>query len=378
MSRTTGSALRGRGLGRALRLFPADMSRRVVLPTAAVLALVAAPGTWLWLQRESGPTSPPVAHVNGVSITERDVAVRLSELLPMTSFHGRIAPEKLLALRRTALDELVLEELILREALDGGLRPTRRAVDLEVEHVRQRFGSDEAFDQALASNGLTRLTFRRHMERAVLLRQAKDAQLPPEPDDADALTYYRGNAGKFIRPEQVHLLEMLVAVDPAGGRSADRAAQAKVNALMGELKAGADFGTLAWNESQDAYRVKNGDLGWVHRGRLDPDLEAAVFAAPVGTLRVARSLSGFHLFKVLARQPDRQLSFEEARTSIVDRLRRERRDAADAAWHERLRRDARIDIVDAELARAEAAEIPQLNLTPGRQGSAVPVATPSH
>lgn len=354
------------------------MTRRVVLLTAAILALIAAPGTWLWLQREIEPSSPLVARVNGGSITERDVAIRLSELLPMASFHGHIAPEKLVALRRTALDELILEELILGEAREAGLRPSQRAVDLEVENVRQRFGSDGEFEQALASNGLTPLAFRRHMERAVLLRQAKEAQLPPEPNDADALAYYRGNAGKFIRPEQVHLLEMLVAVDPAGGRPAERAARAKTNALMRELAAGADFATLAWKESQDAYRVKNGDLGWVHRGRLDADLEAAVFSAPVGTLRVARSLSGFHLFRVLARQPDQQLSFEEARTSIMDRLGRERRDAADTAWHERLRRGARIEILDQELARAESVEIPQLNLSPGSQGSAVPVAASSH
>jgi hypothetical protein len=354
------------------------VSSRVVLPAAAIVGLIAVPGSWLWLHREAAPSSPPVARVNGSAITERDLAIRLSELLPAASFHGHIAPEKLLALRRTALDELVFEELALREAHDTGRSPDQDEVEREVAQVRERFASDEAFDEAIASFGLSRRAFRRHMERAVLFRKTAVANTPPDPTEAEAASYYEAHSGKFLRPEQVHLREILVAVDPAGGRPAERAASAKVKALTRALKSGTDFGTLAWEESQDAYRVKHGDLGWVHRGRLDPDLESAVFAAPVGALGTTRSLAGFHLFEVVARQPEQQLTFEEAKPLIMDRLRRQRREAADKAWHERLHLGARIEILDEDLAWAEPLEIPPLNLSPWGRGSAAPLAAPSH
>jgi len=340
-----------------------------------LVTVVAAVVAGAWLRPPADPADAPVARVNRARVTERDVAIRLSELLPMASFHGNLAPSKLLALRRTALEELVLEELMLQEASAAGLTPAAPAVDEEVARARQRFGSDTEFERALGEIGLTPALFRRYMARAVLVRRVQEAHVPPVPTDADARTYYERNASKFVRPARVHLLEILTAIDPAGGRAAERRAAAKANDLLRQLRTGADFGALARTASEDAYRVKYGDVGWVHRGRLDPDLEAAVFAAPLDRVRVARSLSGIHVFTVIAREPERQLTFDEARTSILERLGRERRDSARAAWHARLRQRARVEILDMKLAGTEPATIPGVPL--GLPDGAVTATAPS-
>ena len=355
------------------------MSRRTALLTAALAATaLAGAAAWTAWRRPIAPESPRIATVNGVAITQRDARLRLSELLPAAAFHGNVPPAKLLALRRTALDELILEELIWQEATAAGLEPDARVVDGEVASVRSRFGSDRDFAGALEANGLTNRSFRQHMARAVLLRQVRQARVPADPTEMEVEAYYERNAGKFLRPEQVHLLEILAAADPAGGRPAERAARAKANGVLRRLRRGEDFGAVAWAESDDAHRVKNGDLGWVHRGRLDPDLEAAVFAAPVGELRQVRSLAGFHVFKAVAREPERQLTLDEARPIIVERLRRTRREAAEKTWHNQLRASASIVILDGELRAATPLEILPPNLAPGPPAGGTPVAAPSH
>jgi peptidyl-prolyl cis-trans isomerase C len=317
--------------------------------------------------------------VNGWPISERDLLIRLAELLPMASFHGNIPSEKLGALKRTALDELVLDELIVEQARLASVTPDQHLADRQFQAVRSRFASAEEFEEVLRGSGLSPREFRSYVERAVLVRQVQDAQVPPDPSEADAVSYYRQNAAKFVRPEQVHLLAMTIAVDPAGGRQAERQAEAKMLLVLERLRRGADFGQLAWDESSDAYRVKNGDVGWVHRGRLDPDLEAAAFAAPLRRFRTTRSLSGFHVFKVVAREPERQLSLEEARPAILERLRRERREAAERTWYGHLRSKARIEILDPALASAQPVEIPRVvNAVPGRPTSPTAVARPSH
>jgi hypothetical protein len=68
----------------------------------------------------------------------------------------------------------------------------------------------------------------------------------------------------------------------------------------------------------------------------------------------------------VARQPETQLSFEDARPIILERLRSQRREAADAAWHAELRRAATLEILDAELANATPLELPRLAAGAGK------------
>jgi parvulin-like peptidyl-prolyl isomerase len=355
------------------------MSRRFIVFATAVIVSVTAAALARFASSAPPDRGAIVARVNAWPISDRDLAIRLAELLPMASFHGNIPPNKLIALRRTALDELVLDELIVEHARATGVTPDRGLVDRHFNAVRSRFASGKEFEDALRDSGLTPSTFRLHIERAVLVRQVQDVQVPPDPSEADAASYYGQHAAKFVRPEQVRLLVMTIPVDPAGGREAERGAAAKASSVMRRLRRGADFGQLAWDESSDAYRVKRGDAGWVHRGRLDPDLEAAAFAAPLGQFRTARSLSGFHVFTVVAREPERQLSFEEAQPVILERLRRDRRAAAEREWHDRLRVDARITILDPVLREARPVEIPKAGgpLAGMTSAGPIPVARPA-
>lgn len=355
------------------------MSRRFDVVATAVIVVVTTAALTRLARSEPVADLQPVASVNARPISQRELQTRLGELLPMASFHGNVSPEKLAALKRAALDELVLDELIVQQARRDRVEPDPRQVERQVAALRSRFPSTEAFENALRAAGLTPQAFRSHVERAVLVRQAKAAQAPPTPTEADTASYFEQHAAKFVRPEQVHLRVITIAVDPAGGRPAERQAEVRTAAVTGRLRQGAAFGQLAWDESADAYRVKYGDVGWVHRGRLDPDLEAAAFAAPLRQVRTVRSLSGFHVFEVVAREPERQLSFDEARPLILERLTRERREAAERAWHDRLRATARIVVLDPVLASTRPAHIPRDGgPLQWETGSRTTVARPAH
>jgi parvulin-like peptidyl-prolyl isomerase len=337
-----------------------------ILGAAVVAAAAGAVALYVWLPA-STPPSPAAARVNHTVITKRDVDVRVAEILPMLSFHSNVAPEKMRALRRTALDELTLDELILQEARSLGFEPDRKAVDSEMGALRSRFANEDEFKAALAESKVSTRDFRRQLEQAVLVRDARKAHLPSDPTDEDTRAYYDANPGKFLRPEQVRIVELLVKVDPGGGARSASAGEKKARGLAARVRKGEDLGTLAREHSDDDWRVKDGDLGWVHKGRLDPDLEAAAFAAPEGELRVVRSLSGFHVFRVVGRQPATQLSFEDARPIIADRLRTQRREAAETAWTAKLRSSATIEILDPELRNVTPLELPRLSVIP-RQG----------
>ena len=319
---------------------------------------------WYLPTLAQAPRSPAAARVNGAVVTRRDVDLRVSELVPMFSFHANMPSEKMQGLRRTALDELMLDELILQEARARGLKPDPKDLEAQYGAIRGRFADEPEFEAALASSGISKRDFRRQLERAVLVREARKVHAPPNPTDAELRAYYDANTGKFVRPEQVRMVELLVRVDPAGGAGASAAGEKKARSLAARARKGEDLGALAREHSDDDWRVKDGHLGWVHKGRLDPDLEAAAFAAPVGEIRTVRSLSGFHVFRVVARQPETQLPFEDARPIIVERLLSQRREAAEAAWHAELRRAASLEILDPELRNATPLELPRLAAGP--------------
>ena len=352
-------------------------SRRVSLgtglvATSALVAFVAAATALVWSSETAAPgATRPVAFVNGTAISSDDLDLRLSQILPLASFHGNLPPAQVLSLKRAALDELVLDELIYREAAAAGRRPSPAAVDAEVSAARARFESDEAFAEALRQNGLDESAFRERVGRAVVVREAREAHSRPLVTETDLAAYYRDNGAKFQRPEQVRLRQILFRVDPADPATAGPA-EAKARTALERLRRGEPFGPLARRESEDEYRVKDGEMGFVHRGRLDREFEDAVFAAPVGQPQLSRSLFGFEVFEVLERQPPVQLGFEEARPIIAERLARQRRVEGLRDWKAALLTGARVQIRDPELRAAKPADLVDADSLPGissRQGA---------
>ena len=182
--------------------------------------------------------------------------------------------------------------------------------------------------------------------------------------EADLAAYYRENGPKFQRPEQVSLRQILYRVDPADPATAGPA-EARARTALERLRRGEPFGPLARRESEDEYRVKDGEMGFVHRGRLDREFEDAVFAAPVGHPQLARGLHGFQVFEVLERQPSVQLTFDQARPIIAERLARQRRVEGLRAWRAGLLAGAHIQIRDPELRGAKPADVSDIDGVPG-------------
>jgi len=352
-------------------------SRRSGVFVGVLLILVATAGSAIHHVRAQRPSSPPaagnesvtsgaevVAVVNGTPIGSDELDVRLEQLLPIASYHGLVEPDRLLPLRRAALDDLVLDELIYREATAADRRARAETVEADLAAVKARFDNAGQFATALRENGLTEDGFRRRLARNVLVREARaEHARQVVVTEADITAYYRQNPAKFQHPERVHLLEILFRTDPAEPLSTV-AAERKARATLARLRRGEDFGTIASASSEDEYRVKDGDMGLVHRGRLDAEFEAAVFSTPPGRFEIARSLYGFEVFKVLERQPSTQLSLEEARPIIAESLERQRREEGLRAWHARLLVGARIEIRDAALRNAHAAKLPMLPMDP--------------
>jgi peptidyl-prolyl cis-trans isomerase D len=117
--------------------------------------------------------------------------------------------------------------------------------------------------------------------------------------------YYDQHREEFRVSEQVNVRHILIKTPPPGpdGKVDPKgaaAARQKAEDILKQVNAGADFAALAKKYSEDSGSAKNGgSLGWIGRGRTDPEFEKAAFALPKGgTSGVTQSSSGFHIIHV--------------------------------------------------------------------------------
>ncbi|HUF92667.1 MAG TPA: peptidylprolyl isomerase [Candidatus Limnocylindria bacterium] len=150
----------------------------------------------------------------------------------------------------------------------------------------------------------------------------------PAVPDADVEKYYTEHAREFETPRQVRAAHVLATVGQTGGSEAEDTAKAKVADVIRRAQAGEDFAKLATEVSEDpGSKANGGELGYVSKGEMVPQFEAALFALKKGELspEPVRTQFGFHAIKVLDIREASRKSLKDVSAQIRGRL------AADAA-----------------------------------------------
>ena len=101
-------------------------------------------------------------------------------------------------------------------------------------------------------------------------------------------------------------------------------AQKRAEELKAKLAAGGDFAALATEFSTDAgSKTQGGDLGFSSGDAFPAEFEAALAKLKVGEISTpVKTDAGVHIIKLLAERGSNAPSFEEAKASIVDQLKR--------------------------------------------------------
>jgi len=143
----------------------------------------------------------------------------------------------------------------------------------------------------------------------------------------DARKYYDEHQNAFGTPEERQAAHILIAVAATAPQADQDAAREKAAQLLQQARKNpAGFAELARQNSQDPGSAANGgNLGFFGRGMMVKPFEEAVFALKQGEVsEVVKSDFGYHVIKLLAIKPAKLLPFEEARASIVDKLRQQK------------------------------------------------------
>ena len=139
--------------------------------------------------------------------------------------------------------------------------------------------------------------------------------------------YYDEHRSEFGTPEERRAAHILIAVPTGASQAQQDTAREKSEQLLQQVsKTPAKFAELAKLNSQDPGSAANGgDLGFVGRGVMVKPFEDAVFALKPGEISMlVKSDFGYHIIKLIAVKPSRDLPFEEARDDILTKLRQQK------------------------------------------------------
>jgi peptidyl-prolyl cis-trans isomerase C len=271
------------------------------------------------------PIPDPVAVVNGQPITLRKVALAARQGAGPDAISEEQRPRRL----RDAMYKLITRELLFQEATARGVAPDERAIEQAYNEARLPFRDDAAWAQALSEQGFDPQSFRQELrvQHTVGALLAQEGAKIPDPTEEEALLYYRANPTRFDSGERVKLAHILLRV-PKEANSAIRVElRLKAEALLGELRKGADFAALAKKHSADpASSAKGGELAPLARGQMPKSFEDAAFALAPGELSgVVETPFGYHVLKLIERVPSTRYPFEAVRDEVRKRLGEERR-----------------------------------------------------
>lgn len=311
------------------------------IPLAAALALSLASGEVV---------DRVAATVNGDVVTLSDLEeragaewARVERMDP-----GPSREEARRAALQRALDSVVAEKLLAKQAEVLQLEVTDAQIDAAIADIRTRNHFDDAqLDRALAEQGLDRATFRQQVRRELETYQVLNYKVRGRVKltDVDVRNYYQTHTQEFGGEEEVKVRHIFLPLPEGASRPEEEKARSLGEKVLQRLKTGEDFGKVAREISKGPSAEEGGDIGWLRRGTVQKQLEDAAFALQDGQISpVVRAGPGLHILKVEARRTGGGKSFDEAKEEIRTRLYEEQVGSYRQAYIEELKKGALIEV----------------------------------
>lgn len=212
-------------------------------------------------------------------------------------------------LRKSVLQQLVDEQVILAEAAKQGITVTKaevdQGVDQQMQQVKSRFPTQQDFEKALAQEKFTEASLRKKYEpdvrkQLIVMRLVgREVQNKTTVSDTEVRAFFQSHRDSLGRnPERLKLASILIAYE-ADSTQVKRA-RVRADSLRNVILKGKTFGEVAAAASDDPSGQRGGDLGTFERGMMVPEFEQVAFSLKPDELSAPfRTRFGWHIVQVL-------------------------------------------------------------------------------
>ncbi len=305
--------------------------------------------------------------VNGIDITESQIEERIKPQLEKMS--AQLPPSFVeqykKQIRKQALEGMVVEQLLDGKIKESNIVVTEQDVTGHLEKIaaQQNLSLDD-IKALIEARGQSFDEVKQRIRKGMGYQKFMESQWAGQINvsEDDAKKYYSENTAQFETPEQVKASHILIQpntsdpnIDPN-----DAKAKAKVKAqqLLEQVKNGADFATLARENSNCPSAAKGGDLGFFGKGQMVPDFEKAAFELKVGQVSdIVETQFGYHIIKVTDHKDAHIDEFEQVKDNIVNTLTQKKQNEFAMHYVDSLKAGANIVYSPAEEAITEKPDV---------------------
>ncbi len=267
-----------------------------------------------------------VAVVNGIAISEDERDKEVGKLMPKAYFHSTLNDEKLKVLQEKATASLIEKTLLYHYALSQDLRVTDTEIAKVIARLQAAYGSKVELDRAIQRLGFTPEAFKTAIKKDEVLKKLYKKEIEASYSDEELKTYYEKNRYKFKEPEKIRVRLIYVRNDPKDPDGKQKA-KLKIEEAYKKLQEGALFADVAAAHSNAMSRINGGDMGYLHKGRLDEAVEEIAFAMKAGEMsKVIEKDVGYYIVKVEDKKVSNQLSFDIVKESLRKELKQRTED----------------------------------------------------
>jgi len=261
-----------------------------------------------------------IAKVNGEAITKVELERAIDVLVPRTFFHVGVTDEKRESLKDEAVDKLIDKKLILQYAIKSGIKIKESDIAEQEKRIRKPFKDKSSFLASLKKARFDYKSFREALEIDLIMHEFYKKEIKTTFTEEELKEYYKKNKFKFKEPEKVKVRLIYVRNDPTDPKGREKARK-KANEAYSEIKDGAKFADVAAEHSDAMSRIKGGDMGYIHKGMLDPSVDDVVYKLEVGQMsEIIENDRGFYIAIVEEKKPQKLIEFEATKGKLEKEL----------------------------------------------------------
>jgi parvulin-like peptidyl-prolyl isomerase len=311
--------------------------REMGLPLLCLSILVA----WPNCSPRSGSSQSVVVKVGDRVVTLGD----LERIVTITSLENGISKKVVWSSIHSLADRIVDDFLILEYGEEMGIT----LPDIELERAIQDIVKDypgNSFKETLLNRCIDYAEWKRRLREQLSIQKIMNEQassLPPISHHA-IKAYYEERKEGFQHPPRVKVIHIVIKE------------KEEAEALLARVKQEEDMTRLLQEQARDLALGEDHGEQWHTSDMLPPEVSEVAFSIEIDAISgVIETQYGFHIIKVLKRQPAGRKGLLEVITEIENRLLREAMERRYRVWLQELRKRYRIKVNHALLEQKKHA-----------------------
>ena len=301
-----------------------------------------------------------VAKVNGKNITKAEFIAAMAKQVPGGMIPAQM-PLEMLKMQAPQLVEQYVTKLVLDQALiDSKITASADEVAAQLRSEIDKMPREQRsmIEQMLKAQGksidavIKEQAANKEAQKMLAFQKFLDSRTGKVVvTPAEVEKFYKDNPAQFKEPgdpaDSIRASQILIKVDEKADAKEWDKAQKEIEAIIAQLKKGADFGKLAAEKSAcPSGKSANGSLGAFGKGQMVPEFEKAAYALKVGEISGAvKTNFGYHVIRRDAAKAERALPFAEVKDRLTAAMTQQKQMQAAQKVVEALMKAAKVEIL---------------------------------